>query len=204
MAGRVFALLLLIAVLAVGGIVWFDYLNIIDAKTVLAPVYEHIPFIGKKGRTQPAAEPDEILSLDAERLAVRLEALELRNMGMDVFQRDLDSRYNEIIRMAQEQEKRQKDLEEQEISLRAQAADAENKDNNVDWNARNMVGMPPREAVAILAEMDDQDVIDILRKTEDNARAAGTNSIVSYWLSLMDPKRAAELQRKMAGRPSTL
>jgi flagellar protein FlbB len=35
MMGRVFVLLLLVAILAAGGIVWFDYLNVIDVKSVL-------------------------------------------------------------------------------------------------------------------------------------------------------------------------
>jgi flagellar protein FlbB len=56
--------------------------------------------------------------------------------------------------------------------------------------------------VGIISAMDDQDVIDVLRKTEEIAQAEGTSSIVSYWLSLMDPKRAADLQRKMASRPN--
>jgi flagellar protein FlbB len=202
MAGRVIVLLLLIAVLAGGGIVWFDYLNIIDAKSVLAPVYRYIPFIGGEGRSQPASAPEELLNLDAERLAVRLEALELRSMEMDTRQRDLDSRYGEIEQMAQELETRQKALEEQEKSLRAQAADAENRERNVEQNARYLNGMPPERAVGIITAMDDQDAIDVLRKTEEIARAEGTNSVVSYWLSLMEPARAAELQRQMARRPA--
>ena len=201
MAGRVIVLLLLILVLIGGGIIWFDYLNLVDAKTVLAPVYR---FIGREGRSQPKTTPEEYLNLDAERLAVRLEALELRNMEMDTRQRGLDSRYGEIEQMAQELEERQKALDEREISLRDQAADAENKDRNIEENARILVGMPPERAVGIMSNMDDQDVIDVLRKTEELARAEGTSSIVPYWLSLMDPKRAAELQRKMAGRPQSL
>ena len=204
MAGRVIVLLLLIAALAAGGIVWFDYLNVIDAKTVLAPVYKYIPFIGGEGRSQPKTTPEEFLNLDAERLAVRLEALDLQRMEMDKLKQDMDTRYSEIEQMAQELEVRQKALEDQENSLRAQASDAENKDSNVEWNARNLNGMPPERAVAIMAAMDDQNVIDILRKTEEIARAEGTSSIVSYWLSLMEPRRAAELQRKMAGRPPNL
>jgi len=204
MAGRIIVLLLLIGVLAAGGIVWFDYLNVIDAKAVLAPIYKHIPFIQGEGRTQPKTAPDEPLNIDAERLAVRLEAIEWRNMEMDARQRDLNIRDGEIVQMAQELEERQKALEDQENSLRAQAEDAENKDSNVERNARNLNGMRPERAVAILAEMDDQDVIDILRKTEEIANAAGANSIVPYWLMLMEPARAAELQRKMAGRPPRL
>jgi len=201
MLGKAIALLFLIAILAVGGVFWFDYLNIIDAKTVLAPIYKYLPFAAGEGRTQPRIEPDEILNLDAERLALRLEALELRNMEMDTRQRDLDNRFGEIEQMAQELEEQRKALEDVEKSLRDQAADAENKDRNVEQNARYLTGMPPQNAVNIIAGLDDQDAIDVIRKTEEIAQAEGTTSIVSFWFSLMDPAKAAELQRKMAGRP---
>ena len=201
MAGRVIVLLLLVAVLAAGGIVWFDYLNVIDAKAVLSPLSR---FIGRQPRSQPATTPEEFLNLDAERLAVRLEALDLRNMEIDSRQRDMDSRYGEIEQMAQELEERQKALDERENSLRAQVQDAENKDRNVEQNARYLTGMPPQNAVGIIAALDDQDAIDVIRKTEEIAQAEGTTSIVSFWFSLMEPARAAELQRKMAGRPPSL
>jgi flagellar protein FlbB len=200
MAGRIFVLLLLVAILAAGGIVWFDYLNIIDAKSVLSPLSR---FIGRQPRSQPTST-DEFLNLDAERLAVRLEALDLQRMEIDTRQRDMDLRYGEIVQMAQELEERQKALDERENSLRVLAADAENRDRNIEENARILNGMPPERAVGIMSAMDDQDVIDVLRKTEEIAQAAGTTSMVSYWMSLMDPQRAAELQRKMAGRPQTL
>jgi flagellar protein FlbB len=201
MAGRIFVLLLLIAVVAAGGIIWFDYLNVIDAKTVLSPFYR---FISREGRSQPKTTPEEYLNLDAERLLVRLEALDLRSMEMDTQQQGLESRYGEIEQMAQELEERQKTLDERENSLRAMASDAENKDRNVEENARILTGMPPERAVGIMAAMDDENVIDVLRKTEELARAEGAQSIVPYWLSKMEPARAAELQRKMAGRPQTL
>jgi flagellar protein FlbB len=206
MAGRVIVLLLLVAVLAAGGIIWFDYLNVIDAKTVLAPLYR---FIGREGRSQPKVTPEEYLNLDAERLAVRLEARELRNMEMDKTQQALDTRYGEIEQMAQELEDRQKALDERENSLTQKEKDTENKERNVEANARILMNMEPGRAVGIMSAMDDQDVIDVLRKTEELAQAAGTTSIVPYWFQLMaatpeGAKRAAELQRKMAGRPQSL
>jgi len=204
MIGRSLVLLLLIGILSLGGIIWFDYLNVIDAKSVLAPIYKYIPFIPGEGRTQPKVMPDEFLNLDAERLAIRLEALELRNMEMDVRQGDLDSQYGEIVQMAQELETRQKALEEWENTLTVTVADTENKDKNVEQNARYLTGMRPQAAVNIIAALDDQDAIDVIRKTEEIARAEGTTSIVSFWFSLMDPVRAADLQRKMAGRPPSL
>jgi flagellar protein FlbB len=205
MLGRSIFLLLLIGILTISGILWFDYLNVIDAKSVLAPVYKYIPFMPGEGRTQPkTATSDELLNLDSERLAMRLEALELRSMEMDVLRRDIDSKQGEITQMAQELEERQKALEELENTLKATVADAENKNKNVEQIARYLSGMPPQNAVNIFATMDDQDAIDILRKTEEIAQAEGTTSTVAYWFSLMNPARAAELQRKMAGRPSSL
>jgi len=206
MAGRVFVLLLLVAVLAAGGIIWFDYLNVIDAKTVLAPLYR---FIGREGRRQPRTTPEEYLNLDAERLAVRLEALELEKMELETTRLELASNRGEIEQMAQELEERQKALDERENSLKAQVADAENKERNIEENARILMNMEPTRAVGIISAMDDQDVIDVLRKTEELARAAGTASIVPFWFQLMaatpeGAARAAELQRKMAGRPQSL
>ena len=80
MIGRIIVLILLIAVLVAGGVIWFDYLTIIDAKTVLAPFYR---YIGREGRSRLGTAQDELLNLNAERLAVRLEALELRDMEMN-------------------------------------------------------------------------------------------------------------------------
>jgi len=202
MIGRTIVLLLLIAILSAGGIIWFDYLNVIDAKTVLAPIYRFIPFLPGEPRTQPRITDDYFINLDAERLAIRLEALELRSMEMDTLQRDLNLQFGEIMQMAQEIEEQRRALEDFENSLISQVFDAENRDRNVEQNARYLVGMPPQNAVCIIAELDDQVAIDVIRKTEEIAQAGGTMSIVSFWFSLMDPVRAAELQRKMASRPA--
>jgi flagellar protein FlbB len=64
--------------------------------------------------------------------------------------------------------------------------------------------MQPQNAVNIIAGYEDQDAIDVIRKTEEIAQAEGTASIVAFWFSLMDPAKAAELQRKMASRPPSL
>jgi flagellar protein FlbB len=192
-------LLLLIAILAGGGLVWFDYLNVIDAKAILSPVYR---LIGLESRSQGETGEEEFLSLDAERLAIRLEALELRNREMEKKEQEILSRQGEIEQMAQELEERQKALDERENSFNDLTEDAEIRSRNVEQNARYLNGMPPERAVDIITAMNDQDAIDVLRKTEEIAQAEGASSIVSYWLSLMPPQRAAELQRKMAGRPA--
>jgi flagellar protein FlbB len=205
-------MIFLILILVSGGLIWFDYLNVIDAKNVTGPIFDFLrplPFIGRlmpsgAGRTQPLFPDEEIFNLDAERFAVRMEALELRNMEIDKQELDMRSRMGQIEQMAQELEERQKALDERENSFNALLSDAEIKDRTVEQNAINLTSMPPQRAVGILAAMDDQDVIDVLRKTDELAQASGSQSIVPYWLSLMDSQRAAEISRKMVSRPSSL
>ncbi|MDR0630401.1 MAG: flagellar protein FlbB [Treponema sp.] len=200
--GKIIVLLLLILVLAGGGFVWFDYLQVIDAKTLLSPLYR---FIGREGRKSsgPLVD-DELLSLDAERLAIRLEALELRSLELEKQEQDIQSRRGEIEQMAQALEERQKALDERETSFTALMQAAETKSSNVEQVARYLTGMPPQQAVGIITEMEDQDAIDVFRQAEALAQAEGTASIVSYWMSLLPADRAAALQRKMVGRPATL
>ncbi|MDR3174383.1 MAG: flagellar protein FlbB [Treponema sp.] len=199
--GKVIVLSLLILALVGGGIVWFDYLNVIDVKTVLAPVYR---LIGLEGRTQVKTEADDLISLDAERLTIRLEALELRERELNNREQEILTRNAEIEQMAQELEARQKALDDRENSFNAAIREAETKDRIVEQNARYLTGMDPENAVGILVAMDDQDAIDVIRKAEALAQAEGTTSIVAYWMSRMPAERAAELQRKMAGRPAAL
>ncbi|MDR2519396.1 MAG: flagellar protein FlbB [Spirochaetaceae bacterium] len=199
--GKVIVLFILIIALAGGGLVWFDYLNVIDAKSILSPIYR---LIGRDGRTQGLAQTDEALSLDAERLAARLEALELRELELEKQEQDMQGKHGEVEQMAQELEERQKALEEREKSFNDIVQAAETKSSNIEQFARYLTGMPPQNAVGIMSQQDDQIVIDVLRKTEEIAQAEGSASIVSFWLSLMEPARAAELQRKMVGRPPSL
>jgi flagellar protein FlbB len=199
--GRIVVLLLLIVAMAGGGLVWFDYLNLIDVKTTLAPLYR---LIGREGRTQGAVQGDEFINLDAERLAVRLEALDLRSLEMERQEQTIAGRRGEVELMAQELEARQKALEDRENSFNAAVEEAETRLRNVEQNSRQLTGMPPQAAVAIIAAMNDQDAIDVLRMTDDIARREGSQSLVPYWMSLMQPERVAELQRKMTNRPESL
>jgi flagellar protein FlbB len=210
--GRIVVLIFLILIIIGGGLLWFDYLNVIDAKDVTGPLFDFlrpIPLIGRlvpsgAGRSQPLFPPDDVLNLDAERFAVSMEALELQKMELIKQEQDMQSRMGQIEQMAQELEERQKALDEREKSFNALLSDAEIKDRTVERNAINLTSMPPQRAVGILAAMDDQDIIDVLRKTDELAQAGGSQSIVPYWLSLMDSQRAAEISRKMVSRPSSL
>jgi flagellar protein FlbB len=100
--------------------------------------------------------------------------------------------------MIEQLQEREKAVEDREKVFNERLQAFENRRVNLRQNSEYLVGMPPENAVKILLEMEDQDVIDIFRMTEEQAQAAGEVSLVSYWLSLMPADRAAVLQRKMA------
>jgi len=189
---RVVILLLLVAVLVLGGLVWFDYLGIVDAQGLLAPVFTLI-----RGE-RAVVDAEDPLLLEKERMAKQLEALAIRSEELSAWEQELEASQAEINQMIEQLEEREATIEDREKVFNQRMQAFENRRVNLQQNSDYLVGMPPENAVKILLQMEDQDVIDIFRMTEEQAQATGELSLVSYWLSLMPAERAALLQRKMS------
>jgi flagellar protein FlbB len=191
---RIFILFLLLIVLTLGGLIWFDYLGIVDAKSVLAPVYQAL---GVQKRSAIAAADDPNL-LDKERLAKEADALALRQQDLDTRAAQLAQKEKQLNQLGQDLNDKETALSAREKALNDRMKAFENRRVNLEQNARYLTSMPPTNARDILLKMDDQDVIDIFRIVDAQAQAAGQDSLVPYWLSIMPADRAATLQRKMA------
>jgi flagellar protein FlbB len=189
---RVLVLLLLVVVIALGGLVWFDYLGVIDARQTLAPLFRLIR------REEVVVDAEDPLLLEKERLAKQIEALSLRSEELSSGQRQLEDREAELTQKVEQMQRREQALDDREKVFNERVEAFENRRDNLRQNAEYLVGMPPQNAVKILLEMEDQYVIDLFRIAEEQARSAGETSLVAYWLSLMPADRAATLQRKMA------
>ena len=202
--GKTIVLLILVIILILGGLLWFDYLGVIHAKKIFAQFYR---LIGKEPQTSVAVTTNQELlqvDLDEERLAKRLEELSLRSEELDKRELDIQAMEAENAQIAQELEERRIPQEEREKSFNNIQKMYDDRSVNIRKNAENLNGMAPANAVAILNEMDDQDIIDTLRMVDQIAAEEGKASMVSYWLSLMPAERVAELQRKMANKPTSL
>jgi flagellar protein FlbB len=192
---RIFILFLLIIVLALGGIIWFDYLGVVDAKSMISPVYQLLGL----GRRSAVASADDPNLLDKERLAKQQDALVLTRQELDSREAALAAKEKQLNQLGQDLNDRQAALEAQQKALNDARKAIEDRRVNLDQNSIYLTSMPPSNAVAILAKQDDQFVIDTFRTVEAQAKKAGTDSLVPIWLSLMPAERAATLQRKMAG-----
>ena len=198
---RVFLLLILISVLVLGGLLWFDYLGLVHTRGMFSPIYS---MFGKATTKGVATSAEEIADLENDRYAKRVKALETQKEELDKFKSELEAEKKENLKIAEELNDRKTSIEEKEKSFQQIMQETDDRNRNIIQIANYMNGMRPTSAVANLLEMDDQDIIDVLRATEDIATREGKTSLVSYWFSLMPPARAAEIQRKMANKPIKL
>lgn len=194
---RIFVLILLILVLLLGGFVWFDYLGLVDAKETLRPL---LSLVGL-GAPTPIEDPESAYLLDDERYAKREEALNLREEELDKREEVIAQKEAEVQQKLESLAESEKALAEQEKSFNERVKQYDNKDANIRQAALYYTNMPPKDAVARLEKMEDQDVIDILRMIQRIADEANEDSVVAYYLSLFPPERAAELNRKMIKKP---
>lgn len=201
--GKSIALLFLILAIILGGLLWFDYLGIIKAKSIFAPVYK---LFGLQPQTSVSATSSKPLqaNLEDDRLAKRLEALEIRSQELDKRESDIARSENANEAIARELEDRQKSQEEREKTFNNEVKKYDDRSTNIEQISTYLQNMPPKTAVEQLLGMDDQDIIDIFRKTDAKALASNTASMTSVWLMNMPSERAAVIQRKMASKPEKL
>ena len=200
--GKSILLLILIVILALFGLLWFDYLGLIQAKHVFTPVYKMVGLQPQTSVSISSPKSMEELDLDNDRYAKRLEALDVRVEELDKREADIAKQEENNTQVAQELEDRQAAQEEREKTFNNEVKKYDDRSTNIEQIVSNLRGMQPVKAVAILSDMDDQDIIDVLRKEQEEFASSG--SMGSYWLSLMDAARAAEIQRKMANKPTSL
>jgi len=192
--GRIFGLLLLILVLSVIGLFWLDLLGLVDARQMANPLLKMVGLT----TTERQINAEDPLLLDRERLMKREDSLALLQEELSLQAGDLQKQNEDVLQKQNSLVEREKAQDDRENSFNEAVKAADDKKANLVQNSKYLNSMPPATAVKILLQMEDQDLIDLFRVTEEQAKANGTTSIVSAWLGRFPPERAAALQRKMA------
>jgi len=190
---KILFLLLLILVILIGGLFWFDHLGLVNYKRLIGPYERYLPSFMKRGES--AAE--EPLLLEKELLGKKEQML--LEMERELAQRTQDLQAWELSLKENEAKLREEaaSLEEEKKVLSEKLREYDNYRENIRRQAQYFTSMPPQAAVERLSKLDDLLAIDILRQIDTSAAEAGRVSIVPYFLSLMEPEKAAALQRKM-------
>jgi len=190
---KILFLLLLILVILTGGIYWFDHLGLIDYKRLTGPYMRYLPSFLSRGES---AEEDPLL-LEKEMLNKKEEILEEKMRAIEQMGQELEARALAIQESEIKLEEDLVSLEEEKKLLSEKLREYDNYRENIRKQADYFTAMPPQAAVERLSQLDDLLAIDILRQIDSEAVEEGRMSMVPYYLSLMDPEKAATLQRKM-------
>lgn len=201
--GKTIFLLFLIIIMIMGSLLWFDYLGVINAKKIFSPVYKVFGLAPQSSVTATTSKPFTA-DLDDDRLAKRIEALDIRKQELDKRESDVSKAESENEAIAKELEERKKSQDEREKTFNNQLKKFDDRDRNIETIVTYLNSMPPATAVAELEAMDDQDIIDILRKADTLAEGSKSASMSSVWLMNMKAERAAAVQRKMANKPVSI
>lgn len=201
--GKTIVLLMLIIIMALGGLLWFDYLGVMHVRTVFNPLFKAL---GKDPQTSVTATSSApvVADLDQDRINKQLESIEIQREELARREEDVAVKEQLNEQIANELLSREKSQEDREKTFNQTLKKYDDKNVNIEQIALNLNGMRPEAAVNILLAMDDQMVIDVLRKVEEIAQRNGSSSMGSYWLSLMPADRAAVIQRKMISKPESL
>ena len=177
---RIFALILIILILLLGGVVWFDYLGLINVKEMISPVVTPVASrLGIDfGLPEQIENVEDINLLEKERLNKRQESLGMREAELDIRETEIESKEAEIAQMLDSLSEREAAFEEQEKSFNDRLKAYDNRNTNLRQAAEYFVGMPPDAAVGMFLEMDDQDVIDIMRAHQKISDEEGSASMV--------------------------
>ncbi len=191
---RIFTLILLIVGLLIGGVIWFDQIGILDVNDILSPVLKFAGFPGRS-KMENLEDPD---LLDRVRYDKQWEALAMQKEELENRKIDLDQKEQDMNILMEALKEKDEEYAEKEIILNDEIENNDTKNRNLEANARKLMGMPPDNAVAILESMeDDLDIIDHLKMVDKIAAENDEVSMVAFWMSKMEKKRAAEILRLM-------
>lgn len=186
---KVFLLLLLNVAIAGFALYFFDFMRIIDYRTLFADT--------TKLTLKASPKIEDPLLLEKEELSKKWELLSIKET--EISNKDFLLQSNQL---ALDGEKN-KLLEEREAFLNEQALAALKKEEENAYDKRiaevaaQMAGMPPQTAAEILNLQDDLHVVDTFRKMEELAAMNGEASTVPFLLTLLDREKAARVQALM-------
>jgi flagellar protein FlbB len=187
---RIIVLLLVIVFLLILGFIVLSSLGVFDARSLLTPFYRLLGI--------PTPEPvdtEDPLLLVHQREKKNRDALELREEELALKEKDVGARESVVKQKEELLSDREKSFTEEEKLLKQSTQNLDDRRRRLEQKSLQFRSMPPENAVKIMNEMDVEEVVEVLRVTEELAVKDNEQSIVPYWESLMPPDRAALIDR---------
>ena len=190
------AVLLLINIAIAGSTLYFlDYMRVINVLSIANQ-------ITKKDISAPLRVEDTLL-LEKEELNKKWELLTIKEIELS--NQDLTliaSNLSLVTEKTKLQDEREAFLNEQML-VDLEKQEQNTYDIKITDVATQISGMPPQTAAELLNLQDDLQVVDVFKKMEEIAVAAGQASTVPFLLTLLEREKAARIQTLMLVSPDS-
>lgn len=197
--GKSILLLLLIIVLLIGGILWFDFLGIIDRGDSLNFITQRI---GIDETTKVEDEEANIYLLDAVRLVKERETIERKEISLKSREEALNLEEAKNKQVFEELKEKETAILDKEKSLTEALSRYDDEQKNLETTVSYLGALPPEKTVEILKNYTILKVVDTLRKEDELAARESRESLSSIWILFMEAKMAAEVQDMMIKKPN--
>lgn len=191
---RAFFLLVLIVILFLFVLFSIDFLGMYNTKRYF-PEFVRAKFLGE---TSLVFDHNSNIILDETRLVKEREAIDIKNQQIEKLKEDLKLKEDSLNKLEFELKQKQKDLDLKQKVIDDIINKYNDEEANILQTAVYLMNMPPEDAVKRLEDLNPELAISYMRKIEELSKKEDRISIVPYWLSLMDAKKAAILLRKMS------
>lgn len=188
---RLIVLVLIIIFLIVLAMIILNSLGVVDSRGFLMPLYQLLGISAVD--TVDLADP---LLLVHQREKKNRDALMLWEEELALKEKHLNERETVVTQKEELLTDKEKSLMEAEKTVNDTAKELDDRRRRLEQKSETFRSMPPENAVKIMLEMDVQEVVEVLRVTEEMAQKNNELSIVPYWISLMPPEKAAEIDRR--------
>lgn len=198
--GKSILLLLLIVALIIGGVLWFDFLGIIDRGDSLNFLTERI---GISEQTNVEDSEENIYLLDAVRLVKERETIERREIALKSREEVITLEEAKNKQVLDELIEKESAILDKEKSLTEALSRYDDEQKNLETTVSYLAALPPQTTVDILKNYTTLKVVDTLRKEDEIALRDNRVSNSSTWILFMDAKMAAEVNNMMIKKPNS-
>ncbi len=169
----------------IGGILLLDVVGVVSKERDIYPLLSKLPVIGKN--FLPPKTSFE--RLKEEELRKLKESIKLQLDGLKEREEELNRKEGNLVAQEADIKAREEKLLQEKQAFEDSVKEYEKEEKKWGKLVSYYQNMKPDVAGKILSELDDQTVIEIFRRMKE--------SQVAITLMKMDPKRAAEISRKM-------
>ena len=187
---KIFYLILLILFIIGFGVVWMDYIGLLDISSFADRFRGEPGLVTEAQDDEPSLVEREEFDKEKQQLTERVEDLDKREALVAEREKDLEAQKEKL-----EEVRKGLDLEKKKLTL--EKGQYSGYRQNVKVLAEKIVSMPPKSSVDIMLNWEDPLIIDVLRQIDADARDAGKASITSYLMKVMAETKADRASRIM-------